>query len=129
MSKKIGRTYTYLVAAFSLIILSYSIWILASTLKKSIDQVTETSNFYINMIIGVLGLVLALSSLSRLRGQIALMEKERKRVQTVVKCSKCDFKSIRDFEIGDFVNKDVGKCKQCGKQMNISSIYQEDIKT
>ena len=84
MSKKIGRTYTYLVAAFSLIIFSYSIWIIASTLKKSTDQVIETSNFYINMIIGVLGLVLALSSISRLKGQIALMEKEKKRFEQLL---------------------------------------------
>ena len=127
MSRKIGRNYIYLVAAFSLVILSYSIWLLASAFGNRSEG--ETSNFYINMMIGALGLILALSSLSRLRGQMTMMKKKMKIVRTVVKCKKCDMKMIRDFEKGDFVNKEAGECKQCGEKMIVSSIYQEDVKS
>lgn len=121
-----GKTYAYLVAVFSFIILGYSAWIIATAFKTRSEGVG--ANFYVNMTVGILGLILALSSLSRLRGHIALMERELKKVRTVVECIKCQMKMLRDFTAGDYVNKEVGECQQCGAKMVISSIYQEDGK-
>jgi DNA-directed RNA polymerase subunit RPC12/RpoP len=126
LTKKMGRTYAYLVAVFSFIILAYSAWIITTALRTRSEE--GGGNFYVNMMIGVLGLILALSSLSRLRGRIALMERELKKVRTVVVCLKCQMKMLRDFTAGDYVNKEVGECQQCGGRMIISSIYQEDEK-
>lgn len=119
-----GRTYVYIVAVFSFVILAYSAWIIATAFRTRVEG--GEGNFYVNMMIGVLGLILALSSLSRLRGHIALMERELKKVRTVVECLKCQMKMLRDFTAGDYVSKEVGECQQCGGKMVVSSIYQEE---
>ncbi len=126
MPKKMGTTYLYVVIIFSLVILVYSIWILFTTI-----QTWETGNpesTYFGLFAGGLGIILALSSLMRIRKRVALIEKSKLKVSTVIKCRKCDFKIIRDFAVGDFVHKELEACKQCGEKLVITSIYMEKPK-
>jgi hypothetical protein len=45
------------------------------------------------------------------------------RTVTVTKCSKCEYTEVRDFQRGDYVYKNLGKCKDCEGEMYIKSIY------
>ncbi len=51
------------------------------------------------------------------------------KVMSVVKCTQCSFKQIKNFTFGDFVFKQEGKCTQCGNQtLFINGIYSEDLR-
>ena len=47
------------------------------------------------------------------------------RVATTILCQKCDFKTIRDFQRGDYIFKETEECPKCNEKMLISSIYRE----
>ncbi len=42
---------------------------------------------------------------------------------TVIKCDKCGFSEIREFRKGDYIFKEIGKCKDCDGIAYIKSIY------
>jgi len=51
------------------------------------------------------------------------------RVLSVVLCSRCTFKQIKNFALGDFVFKQEGRCSQCGNlSLFINGIYSEDLR-
>jgi hypothetical protein len=51
------------------------------------------------------------------------------KVLSIVKCTQCSFKQIKNFTLGDFVFKQEGKCTQCGNQtLFINGIYSEDLR-
>lgn len=45
---------------------------------------------------------------------------------TVIKCSKCEYSEIREFRKGDYIFKDLGKCRDCEGNAYIKSIYTID---
>jgi hypothetical protein len=45
------------------------------------------------------------------------------RTVSVIKCYKCQYTEVRDFQKGDYMYKTVGKCKDCQGDMYIRSIY------
>lgn len=51
----------------------------------------------------------------------------QKRVVTILQCTKCAFKKIRDFQLGDYIPKTVGTCPSCGGPFIIDGIYSEPI--
>ena len=44
---------------------------------------------------------------------------------TTVECRKCGFKSIREFQRGDYVFKELEKCQKCDDKQMITAIYRE----
>jgi len=47
------------------------------------------------------------------------------RVATTILCQKCGFKTIRDFQRGDYIFKETEECPKCNEKMLIASIYRE----
>jgi hypothetical protein len=45
------------------------------------------------------------------------------RTVSVIKCQKCQYTEVRDFQKGDYMYKVVGKCKDCQGDTYIRSIY------
>jgi hypothetical protein len=45
------------------------------------------------------------------------------RTVSVIKCDKCQYTEVRDFQRGDYMYKTLGKCKECEGEMFIRSIY------
>lgn len=45
------------------------------------------------------------------------------RTVTVARCSKCEYAEVRDFQRGDYVYKVLSKCKECGGDMYVKTIY------
>lgn len=46
-------------------------------------------------------------------------------VTTTIECRKCGFKSVREFQRGDFVFKELDPCQKCNDRMTITAIYRE----
>lgn len=125
MEKRAGGLYLYMVMLFSLVVLAYSIWILYNAYASYEEG--KLDNFYAALLMSSVGIVLALSSLTRMRKRIAVIYAPSWKSFSVVLCRKCGFKIVRAFSAGDYVHKSADKCQQpqCDGSMTISSIYAE----
>jgi len=77
------------------------------------------------LVIGFIAMGLAGYVLFQSRKRAASMKIEAPKVMTTVECRKCGFKSIREFQRGDFVFKDLNPCQKCDDTMIITGIYKE----
>ena len=107
------------------IILAVSVYLSGvSTSQASTDDLT--AGFL--AVIGVIALSMSMFTLYQSRRQAAEMKIEVPKVMTTIQCTNksCDFKSIREFQRGDFVYKELdAPCQKCsGKQM-ITAVYKE----
>jgi len=125
-ARSAGSLYFYLLIAFSIVVLGYSVWMLYSGLLSMKEGNVES--FYYTAFISLIGILLALSSLMQVKRRVSLLPRMAAKVLTVTLCSKCDFKVMRNFAVGDYVFKESGKCQQCGETMHVSQIYQEEPK-
>lgn len=121
-----STVYLYLLIAFSIAVLGYSIWMLYTGILSMKEGNMES--FYYTMFISLIGIMLAVSSLTQIRRRISILPRIGAKVLTIALCDKCNFKVIRNFATGDYVFKESGKCQQCNETMYISQIYQEEPK-
>jgi len=77
------------------------------------------------LLIGFIAMALSIYVLLQSRKRIASMRIEAPKVMTTVECRKCGFKSVREFQRGDFVFKDLDACQKCEDKMIITAIYKE----
>ncbi|HIE14182.1 TPA: hypothetical protein EYP70_02805 [Candidatus Bathyarchaeota archaeon] len=63
--------------------------------------------------------------LSQMRRKPIRLGFEIPNVVTVMECTSCNYRSIRKFQRGDYIFKDVGFCPKCSGRILISSIYRE----
>jgi hypothetical protein len=77
------------------------------------------------LLIGFIAMALSVYVLLQSRKRIASMRIEAPKVMTTVECKKCGFKSVREFQRGDFVFKDLDTCQKCEDKMMITAIYKE----
>lgn len=75
---------------------------------------------------GSLGLGLSIYILYQMRKRRILRLKLRNpKITTTIECKKCNFKSMRDFQRGDFIFKEIEQCQKCNEKMLITAIYTE----
>jgi hypothetical protein len=77
------------------------------------------------LVIGFIAMGLAGYVLFQSRKRVASMKIEAPKVMTTIECRKCGFKSVREFQRGDFVFKDLDPCQKCDDTMIITGIYKE----
>ncbi len=77
------------------------------------------------LIIGFIAMAIAGYVLLQSRKRVASMRIEAPKVMTTVECRKCGFKSVRDFQRGDFIFKELEACQKCEDKMMITAIYKE----
>jgi hypothetical protein len=77
------------------------------------------------LIIGFIAMALSVYVLLQSRKRVASMRIEAPKVMTTVECRKCGFKSVRDFQRGDFIFKELEACQKCEDKMMITAIYKE----
>jgi len=77
------------------------------------------------MLIGIMGLTLLTYMLIQTRRRTLRLPIQTQRVATTILCQKCDFKSIRSFQRGDYIFKEAEECPKCNEKMIIASIYRE----
>ena len=109
------------------LILAGSLYYTGTTVTGS----TQTSDYTAAAVLAIIGLIaLTMSSFTfyQSRRQVAQMKIDIPKVMTTIQCTNksCDAKTIREFQRGDFVFKELdAPCPKCqGKQM-ITAIYKE----
>jgi hypothetical protein len=77
-------------------------------------------------IIGLIALSMSLFTLFQSRRQAIEMKIEVPKVMTTIECKKCGSKTVREYQRGDYVYKELDPCQKCPdtKQI-ITAIYKE----
>jgi len=86
----------------------------------------EEEAYFVYMILGSFGLILAAYGSYQLRRHIVIIQPIEFNVVTVTECEKCGFKKIREFKLEDYVLKSNGTCPKCEGATLITSIYHEE---
>jgi Zn finger protein HypA/HybF involved in hydrogenase expression len=77
-------------------------------------------------IIGLIALTMSVFTLYQSRRQVAQMKIEIPKVMTTIECKKCNTKTVREFQRGDYVYKDLDACPKCPDQKQmITAVYKE----
>jgi multidrug transporter EmrE-like cation transporter len=77
------------------------------------------------LLIGFLGVAFSTYVLLQTKRRILGLKIEIPQVTTTIECRKCGFKSIREFQRGDYIFKMVEPCQKCNENMLITAIYKE----
>lgn len=77
------------------------------------------------LLIGFLGVALSTYVLLQTRRRLLSLKIVPPQITTTIECRKCGFKSIREFQRGDYIFKEVGPCQKCNEKMLITAIYRE----
>jgi heme/copper-type cytochrome/quinol oxidase subunit 2 len=129
-AKKISTYITMIVAivmALAIVSLLLAVY-LASTgsAATGTKQAGDYTAAWILAIIGLIALTMSSFTLFQSRRQIAEMKIEIPKVMTTIECRKCGTKTVREFQRGDFVFKELDACPKCpGEKQVITAIYKE----
>jgi hypothetical protein len=89
-------------------------------------QITDPNIAILYGTVAVLAFTFVLLTLTRMRRGIRIGAYSPPKVLSIVKCGQCSFKQIKNFALGDFVFKALGKCTQCNVgDLTINGIYTE----
>ncbi len=108
----------------------YAVFILAAiSIAAAIGALYETppamevSIFF--FAIGFIAMGLAGYILFQSRKRVASLKVEAPPIITTIECKKCNIKSTREFQRGDYVYKELDKCTKCEDKQLITAIYRE----
>ncbi|MBS7646977.1 MAG: hypothetical protein QXQ64_07835 [Candidatus Bathyarchaeia archaeon] len=77
------------------------------------------------LIIGFIGVGACTYVLFQMRQRIIRLRIEAPPITTTIECRKCGFKTVRAFQRGDYIFKEVDICQKCNEKMLITAIYRE----
>ncbi len=113
--------------ALALIMVVIGVVALNLGLSSLSDNDVPSALLWFSVVIVTLGFVSF--SILRVRRGFSLMPLSSTKMLSVVMCTQCTFKQMKNFSLGDYVSKQEGKCSQCGNPtLFISGIYSEDLK-
>lgn len=76
--------------------------------------------------VALIAFLFVVMSFTRTRRGVRIGAYTPPKVLSIVKCGQCSFKQIKNFALGDFVFKALGKCTQCTTgDLTINGIYTE----
>ena len=120
------RRYSSMVLIVIVVVLALSLSALFQAYMVSVDSDAAndpTMGYY--LLIGFVGLALSTYMLFQTRRHAQRFTLETQPIVTTIVCSKCGFKNVRNFERGDYILKELGKCTKCEGTMIVSAIYRE----
>ncbi|NWG10214.1 hypothetical protein HXY33_00425 [Candidatus Bathyarchaeota archaeon] len=110
-----------LLIIFLTLALSLTALILATTF---FGQGNEIIAGYL-LLIGFIGVALSTYVLFQTRRRMLRLRIEIPPIVTTIECRKCGFKSVREFQRGDYIFKEGEPCQKCNEKMLITAIYRE----
>jgi len=117
------------ISSFFLVIILVTFVLAIAALYQAIDaygrgEISAGINF---AMIGASTLALSSYMLFQTRRRMLRLTLSMKmqRIATTILCHKCGFKTIRDFQRGDYIFKEAEECPKCREKMLIASIYRE----
>jgi len=126
MSKESSSTATR-ISSFVLIVIFITLALSLTALYLAVTSffAEETTVSGYLLLTGFLGLALSTYMLFQTRRRILRLRIEIPPITTTIECRKCGFKSIREFQRGDYTFKEVEPCQKCNEKMLITAIYRE----
>jgi len=123
---KASSSATKRISSFVLLVIfiTLALSLTALILAISAFNYNEIAAYYL-LLIGFLGAALSTYVLLQTRKRIKRLSIKAPAITTTIECSKCGFKSIREFERGDYIFKAVDPCQKCNENMLITAIYRE----
>lgn len=85
----------------------------------------DSGTVYPSLLIGVSGLALSAYMLFQTRRRTLQIDIKMQPVTTTIRCQKCGFKNLREFQKGDYIFKEAEECPKCTEKMQVDSIYRE----
>jgi magnesium-transporting ATPase (P-type) len=127
MSKNSSSTTTRIstyVLMMVLIVLALSLVALALAVNAFILGEEIVAGYL--LVIGFIAMTLSVYVLLQSRRRVASMKIEKPSMMTTIECRKCGFKSVREFQRGDYVFKELDACEKCPDDKKIiTAIYRE----
>lgn len=118
---------TILRYALALVMVVIGVFALNLGINSLSDGDMPAALLWFSVVIVTLGYVSF--SVLRVRRGFTLLPLSNTRILSVVLCTQCSFKQMKNFALGDYVAKQEGKCSQCGNStLFISGIFSEDLK-
>lgn len=77
------------------------------------------------LVIGAIAMALAGYILFQSRKRVASLKTAFLPILTTVECVKCGIRTVREFQRGDYVYKELDKCAKCEDKQVITAIYRE----
>lgn len=123
---KTSSSATTKISSFVLLVIFTALALSLTALILAISAFSnnEIAAYYL-LLIGFLGAALSTYVLFQTRKRIKRLSIKIPSVTTTIECRKCGFKSIRDFQRGDYIFKEVDPCQKCNEDMLITAIYRE----
>jgi len=124
---KASPSQTTKISSFVLMIIFITLALSLTALILSINAFTnenEVAAGYL-LLIGFLGVALSTYVLFQTRRRVMRLRIEAPTTVTTIECRKCGFKSVREFQRGDYVFKELEPCQKCNDKMLITAIYRE----
>lgn len=129
-TKKISTYVTMIVAiVITLAVIAFLLAVYLAYTGSTATGSTKAGDYSAAGILAIIGLIaLTMSSftLFQSRRQVAEMKIEIPKVMTTIECRKCGTKTVREFQRGDFVFKELDACPKCpGEKQMVTAIYKE----
>ncbi|MEM3194237.1 MAG: hypothetical protein QXH97_04565 [Candidatus Bathyarchaeia archaeon] len=103
-----------------MLVMSIAAFILAITV-----YLTQNTVEYMNIILSASAILLSIYLLLQMRRRTLGPSLEPLKVLTVIRCVGCNYESMREFERGDYILKEIGQCPKCNGTLYIHSIFRE----
>src|SRR3990170_9045109 len=108
-----------------IVLITLALSIVALGLAVSFFETSEPTAYFL-LFIGFIGVVMAAYVLLQSRRHVMSRKIEKPTMMTTIECRKCGFKSVREFQRGDYVYKELEACQKCpDDKMIITAIYRE----
>jgi len=122
--KNSGRATRISSVVLLIIFLTLALALVALILAASMF-VSEPVTAGLLAIMGLAGIALSAYVILQLRRRATRLSVVVPPIMTTVECKKCGTKTIREFQRGDYVFKELDQCQKCDDKMMITAIYRE----
>jgi hypothetical protein len=114
------------ISSFVLVIIFVTLAFSFAALALAVYAYPEHPDFAMYLIvIGFFAASMAAYMLLQMRRRLLRLRIELPPITTTIECRKCGFKSVREFQRGDYIFKEVEPCQKCNEKMLITAIYRE----
>jgi hypothetical protein len=115
---------SYMMTIILIVLVLSIVSLFAAVYAMSIPGSDLVAGFLV--IIGLVALALSATLLYQTKSKAATMKLETPKVMTIIECKKCQTKTVREFQRGDYVFKQLDVCPKClGEKQMITGIYKE----
>jgi hypothetical protein len=112
------------VLLITLIVLALSIASLGLAANAFLEGQETLAAFLV--VIGAIAMTLSVYMLLQSRRRMASIKLASPAMMTTVECKKCGVKTVREFQRGDYVFKELEPCQKCpDTKMMITAMYKE----